>query len=97
MEIHKDSSGALVFTGQLVVSEVEFIHAKVEPLLDDTMHETVLDLSDVDDIDISGLQLIFAIKKTVVSDGAFRIRGVSQKVREIVILAGFEGILQEVV
>jgi anti-anti-sigma factor len=97
MEIHKDTSGALVFKGQLVVSEIEFIHSKVEPLLDDTIHETVLDLTGVDDIDISGLQLIFAIKKTAVSDGTFRIRGASPKVKELMILAGFEGILQEVV
>jgi anti-anti-sigma factor len=97
MEIVKDAKGALVFKGQLVVSEIEFIHSKIEPLLDDTGHETVIDLSDVDDIDISGLQLIFAIKKSAVNDGAFRIRGASAIVKEIILLAGFEGILQEVV
>jgi anti-anti-sigma factor len=97
MEIHKDSSGALVFRGQLVVSEIEVVHSKVEPLLEDLVHETVLDLSEVDDIDISGLQLIFAIRKTAASDGAFRIRGASNKVKEIMILAGFESMLQEVV
>jgi anti-anti-sigma factor len=97
MEIQKDSSGALVFKGSLVVSEIEFIHSKVEPLLDETLHETVLDLSGVEDIDISGLQLILAMKKTAVSDGAFRIKAASPKVKEIMLLAGFETILQEVV
>lgn len=95
MEIHKDPSGALVFKGKLVVSEIEAAHSKVEPLLDETPHETVLDLSDVDDIDISGLQLILAMKKAAMTDGAFLIRGASAQVREIICLAGFDGILQE--
>jgi anti-anti-sigma factor len=97
MEIHKDAAGALVLKGQLVVPEIEFIHSKIEPLLDETGHETVLDLSDVDDIDISGLQLLFAIRKSAMNDGTFRIRGASIKIKELILLAGFEGILQEVV
>jgi anti-anti-sigma factor len=97
MEIQKDSSGALVFKGQLVVSEIELAHSKVEPLLEDVIHETVLDLSGVDDIDISGIQLIFSIRKSSMSDGTFRIRGASPKVKDLIMLAGFEGILQEVV
>lgn len=95
MDIHKDSSGALVFSGKLVVSEIEGACSKVEPLLDETLHETVLDLSDVDDIDISGLQLVLAMKKAAVGDGSFRIRGASAKVREIVFLAGFDGVFEE--
>ncbi|HNY64528.1 MAG TPA: STAS domain-containing protein [Deltaproteobacteria bacterium] len=97
MEIHKDASGALVLEGQLVVSEIELTHSKIEPLLDDTGHETVLDLTNVDDIDISGLQLIFAIRKSAMSDGSFRIRGASPKVKEVIVLSGFETLLQEVV
>jgi anti-anti-sigma factor len=97
MEIHKDAAGALVLKGQLVVSEIEFIHSKIDPLLDEMGRETMLDLSDVDDIDISGLQLLFAIKKSALIDGAFRIKGASAIVKELILLAGFEGILQEVV
>lgn len=97
MEILKDAKGALVFKGQLVVSEIELIHSRIEPLLDDTGHDTVLDLTEVDDIDISGLQLIFALKKTAASEGTFQIRAASPKVKDLITLAGFEGILQEVV
>ncbi len=96
MEIKKDSSGALVIKGKMVASEIETIHSKIEPLLDETILDTVLDLSGVDDIDISGLQLIFAIKKSAESEGTFRIRTVSPQVKECILLSGFDMILKEV-
>lgn len=96
MDIKKDSSGALILKGQLVVSEIESIHSKLEPLVDETIHDIVLDLSGIDDIDISGLQLIFSIKKSVEGEGAFRIRAVSPKVKECIHLSGFETLLKEV-
>jgi anti-anti-sigma factor len=96
MEIKKDSSGALVFKGKMVASEIESIHSKVEPLLDETILDTVLDLSGVDDIDISGLQLISSIKKSAENEGTFRIRAISPQVKECIILSGFEMILKEV-
>lgn len=97
MEIHKDVSGTLVFKGSLVVSEIESIHARIEPLLDETIHETVLDLSEVDDIDISGLQILYAIKKSAENEGTFRIKAISSHVKECILLSGFDIILKEVV
>lgn len=97
MDIYKDASGALVFKGQLVVSDIEAVHSKIEPLLDETIHETVLDLSGIDDIDISGLQLIFSIKKSAEGEGTFRIKSVSPQVKESILLSGFDVILKEVV
>jgi anti-anti-sigma factor len=96
MEIQKDASGALIFKGPLVVSEIESIHSKIEPLLDETIRETVLDLSGVDDIDISGLQLLYAIKKSAENEGSFRIKAISPHVKECIILSGFDIILKEV-
>ena len=43
----------------------------------------------------NGLQLVLAMKKAAVADGSFRIRGASAKVREIVFLAGFDGVFGE--
>lgn len=96
MEIHKDASGTLVLKGSLVVSEIESIHTKIEPLLDETIRETVLDLSGVDDIDISGLQLLYAMKKSAENEGSFRIKAISTPVRECILLSGFDIILKEV-
>ncbi|HOE71679.1 MAG: STAS domain-containing protein [Bacteriovoracaceae bacterium] len=95
MEIYKDSSGALVIKGSLTVSHIESAHTKIEPLLDETIHDMVLDLSAVDDIDISGLQLLYAIKKSAESEGAFSIRAISPQVKEHVLLSGFNTILKE--
>lgn len=96
MDIQKDASGTLVFKGRLTASGIETAHAKIEPLLDEIIQDTVLDLSGVHEIDISGLQLIYAIKKSAESDGSFRIRALSPEVKQCIILAGFDMILQEV-
>ncbi len=96
MDIKKDAAGTLIFRGQFIVSEIETAHSKIEPLFDETIHETVLDLSGVTDIDISGLQLIYAMKKSAESEGTFRIKAVSPLVREYIMLAGFDVILKEV-
>jgi len=95
MEIQKDSSGALVLKGPLTVPYIESAHSQLEPLLDECIRETVLDLSMVDDIDISGLQLLYAIKKSAESEGAFRISAISPLAKEYVLLSGFEAILKE--
>ncbi len=97
MEISRDASGTLLFKGSLVVSEIESIHMKIEPLLDETIGETVLDLSGVDEIDISGLQLLYAIKKSAENEGSFRIKAMSARVKECILLSGFDIILKEVV
>ncbi|HHO75018.1 MAG TPA: anti-sigma factor antagonist [Deltaproteobacteria bacterium] len=96
MEITKDSSGTIVFKGQMTVSEAESIHSRLEPLLDELIREVTLDLSEVDEIDISGLQLIFAIKKSFESEGSFRIKGISASVKECILLSGFDMLLKEV-
>ncbi|HON38838.1 MAG: STAS domain-containing protein [Desulfomonilia bacterium] len=95
MEIQKDSSGTLVLKGSLTVTHIESAHSQIEPLLDECIREIVLDLSKVDDIDISGLQLLYAIKKSAESEGVFRICAISPQVKESVLLSGFEAILKE--
>lgn len=96
MEIIQDASGALVFKGHMTVSQVEVIHSKLEPLLDEVSPDAVIDLSGVDEIDIAGLQLIFAIKKSIEGEGSFRIKAISAQVKECMVLSGFDMILQEV-
>jgi anti-anti-sigma factor len=95
MEIQKDATGALILKGSLTVSHIESAHVKLEPLLDESIHDTVLDLSGVDDTDISGLQLLYSIKKSAESEGSFHIRAISPQVKEYILLSGFETILKE--
>ena len=96
MDIIKDSSGILVFTGQMIASEIEALYAKVEPLVEETAPDVVLDLSGVDEIDIAGIQLILALKKSFEAEGSFRIKAVSPPVKECISISGFEIILSEV-
>ena len=96
MEIIKDTSGTLVFKGQMIASEIEALYAKVEPLVEEILSDAVLDLSEVDEIDIAGLQLILALKKSVESEGSFQINAISPPVRECISISGFEMILLEV-
>lgn len=96
MEIIKDTSGTLVFKGQMIASEIEALYAKVEPLVEEVLPDAVLDLSEVDEIDIAGLQLILALKKSFESEGSFRIKAISPPVRECISISGFEMILSEV-
>lgn len=95
MEIVKNSSGILALNGPMTASHIESIHAQLEPLLDERIHDMVLDLSGVDEIDISGLQLLYSIKKSAESEGTFLIRAPSQQVKDAVALAGFEAVLKE--
>jgi len=96
MEITKDSSGTIIFKGQMTVSEAESIHSRLESLLDELLRDITLDLSEVDDIDISGLQIIYAIKKSFENEGYFRIKALSAPVKECIVLSGFDMILKEV-
>lgn len=96
MEIIKDSSGTLVFKGQMITPEIEAVYAKVEPLIDEILPDAVLDLSQVEEIDIAGLQLILALKKYFDSEGSLKIKAVSPPVRECISISGFEMIFSEV-
>jgi anti-anti-sigma factor len=95
MEIVKDPSGSLVFKGKMTVSEVEAIHSKLEPLLEEVLPDVVLDLSYVNEIDVAGLQLIIAVKKSSECEGSFRIKSISPSVKESITLSGFEMTLKE--
>jgi len=96
MEIIKDPSGTFVFKGQMTVSEIETIYLKIESLIDELLPNAVLDLSEVDEIDISGLQFILALKKSIESEGSFQIKAFSPSVKECIVISGFEMILKEV-
>jgi anti-anti-sigma regulatory factor len=97
MEIIKDPSGTLVLKGQMITSQIEAIHSKIEPLIDEILPEAAFDLSEITEIDIAGLQLILALKKTIESEGSFQIRALSPPVKECIMLAGFDMLLKEVV
>ncbi|MGC9323706.1 MAG: STAS domain-containing protein, partial [Desulfomonilia bacterium] len=56
-----------------------------------------LDLSKVDEIDLSGLQILYAMRKTFEAEGVFHIRAVSEAVRETIALSGYGRFFKEVV
>lgn len=96
MEIFKDK-GAIVIKGNLTVSEIDTVHTQFESLLDEVSSDIVLNLSEVVEIDTSGLQLLFALKKSIEEKerGSLQIKSPSMKVKETLSLSGFDNVLKE--
>ena len=96
MQIFKDK-GAVVLKGKFVVSEIDTIHTQIETLLDELSPDLVLNLSEVDEIDTSGMQLLIALKKSIEEKerGSLQIKSASASVREAMSLSGFDTILKE--
>ena len=95
MEISTDSQGVIVFKGNLVVSNIEVVHSALESVLEESSRDIVIDISQVEEIDIAGLQLLFSLKKTFEGDGSLRIRSLNQSIRDILDLSGFSLTLKE--
>jgi len=97
MKISKDGSGAIVCSGNMVISEIESIQSQMETILDECSHKVIMDLSKVEEIDTSGLQLLYSIKQTLEPEGVFHVCAISEAVKETLIISGYERFLQEVV
>lgn len=95
MEIMRDNQGVLLFWGNMVVSTIEAAHSSLETFIEDTSQIMTVDLSNVEDIDIAGLQLLYSLKKTFDAEGALRIRAISKSVQEIMEISGFSLAMQE--
>ena len=96
MEITKDKN-TVVLKGKLVVSEIDTIHTQIETLLDELPPDLVLNLSGVDEIDTSGMQLLLALKKSIEERerGSLQIKSASVSVKEALSLSGFDAVLKE--
>lgn len=90
-----DESGAIAINGEMVISEIDILYTGIEELIEKASRNIVLDLSKVDEIDASGLQLLFALHKTIRETGTMNIRAVSTRVKEILALSGFDILLKE--
>ncbi len=90
MEINKNSQGIVEFKGNLVVSGIEDTFSAIESLMENLSQDMVIDLSQVEEIDIAGLQLLYALKKTLEAEGSLHIKAVSASVMERIVLAGFD-------
>jgi anti-anti-sigma factor len=95
MEISTDSQGTIVFKGNLVVTNIESIHSEIESLLEESSRYITIDLSQVEEIDIAGLQLLYSLKKTSEGAGALHILAINQSIRDIIDLSGFNIPLKE--
>ena len=95
MDISKDNEGVIVFKGNLVASTIENTYSALEALLEESPQDIAIDLSEVDEIDIAGLQLLASLKKTFESEGTFHIRSLNTIVKERMAISGFELTLKE--
>lgn len=96
MEILVDDNGVIIFKGALVASNIDNAHAVLENIFECSGRNVHLDLTGVDEIDISGLQLIYSIKKTFSTDGNVRIVAMSPQVDEAMEISGFAIALKEI-
>ena len=95
MEINRNNQGVVEFKGSLVVSGIEDTFSAIESLMENLSQDMVIDLSEVEEIDIAGLQLLYALKKTLEAEGSLHIRAVSAPVMERLVLSGFDLALKE--
>lgn len=96
MEIIKDK-GVIILKGKLIVSEIDTVHSQMESLLDEISPDVFLNLNDVDEIDTSGLQLLYALKKSIEERerGSLQIKSPSNAVKEALSFSGFDIVLKE--
>jgi anti-anti-sigma factor len=96
MEIYKDK-GAIVLKGKLIVSEIDTVHSQIESLLDELSPDLVLNLAEVVEIDTSGMQVLFALKKSIEEKerGSLQIKSANVSVKEALALSGFDTVLKE--
>ena len=96
MEIVKDK-GVVALKGKLIVSEIDTVHSQLENLLDEISPDLLLNLSAVNEIDTSGLQLLFALKKSIEERdrGSLQIKSPSNAVKEALSFSGFDIVLKE--
>jgi anti-anti-sigma factor len=95
MEISKDKKGMIVFKGNLVVSTIENAHSSLKPLLEDSPQNVTIDLSEVEEIDIAGLQLLASLKKTFEEEGFIHVTSLNAGVKEYIMISGFDLALKE--
>lgn len=95
IEVRLDENGFISFKGCLVASCIEQAHSALEGILDESPQTIVLDLADVEEIDISGLQLLVSIRKAFSGEGSVRLSAVSPAVKEALEISGFEPALKE--
>lgn len=95
MEISIDNQGVILFKGSLLVSDIENVHSSLESILEVSSQVVTLDLSNVYEIDIAGLQLLYALKKSFETEGALRIRAFSPALSDVLDVSGFSIALKE--
>jgi anti-anti-sigma factor len=95
VEISKNNQGVIEIKGNLVVSVIEDAFSAIEALMENLSQDMVIDLSQVEDIDISGLQLLYSLKKILDGDGSLHIKSISAPVMERMMLSGFDLALKE--
>jgi anti-anti-sigma factor len=96
MEIIK-AKGSIVLRGKLIVSEIDMVHSQIEGLLDKISQDVILNLSEVEEIDTSGIQLLYALKKYIEEKerGSLQIKNPSNTVKEEFLSSGFDIVLKE--
>ncbi len=83
-EVH-DNIAIIRLDGDLVVSEVEKMRNEIRELVENNIHKIILDFSDIDFIDSSGIGLLVEILKTVskFEDGQLKIVNINRQVKDI--------------
>jgi len=95
MDIYRDDNNNIVIKGPLTVTEIETTYSRLEGLLEQLANNVVVDLSGVEEIDTTGLQLLLSLKKTAEESGSFYMKNLSKPVKEALQLSALEHVLEE--
>ncbi|MCD6280674.1 MAG: STAS domain-containing protein [Deltaproteobacteria bacterium] len=95
MDIYRDDNNNIVIKGSLTVTEIETTYSRLEGLLEQLANNIVVDLSGVEEIDTTGLQLLLSLKKTAEESGSFCMKNLSKPVKEALQLSALEHVLEE--
>jgi anti-anti-sigma regulatory factor len=92
-EMRVDQDSTVYITGSLLIQDAEEFYTKMKELLNKDA-PTSFDLSGLEAIDVSNLQIFLSYKKSIPEESQFSICNASEKVVETMKLIGFAKPLQ---
>jgi len=86
----EDNNYVMYFEGRLDTSTASKVQQDVQPLIESSGHDIILDCTSLDYISSSGLRIFLSILKSAKADGHHvYIRGLNESLRQVFTMTGF--------
>ena len=87
-ELNADFNSTVHISGELLIQDTEEFYSKMQELLSKETY-TIFDLSGLEAIDVSALQVLLSYKKSLQEENKFSLCNVSENVARTIKLTGF--------